>query len=279
MKNAKLILATGMGYPVSTEEQIPLIKKAGFDGVFTGWSDHAPIGEWAKIVSDNGMIYQSLHAPFTRANRMWEEGQEGEDVADELCRCLDACAENGIPIMVAHAFIGFDTHNPNPWGVKRFGRAAEYAKNIGVKLALENTEGEEYLELLMDAFADNPAVGFCIDTGHEMCYNRSRDLITRWGDRLIATHLNDNMGITDENNITWLDDAHLLPFDGIADWQGIADRLMVVGYRGELTFELTSQNKPDRHTHDGYAAWSFEEYLAQAYERAVRVREKFGIRN
>lgn len=279
MKNAKLILATGMGYPVSTEEQIPLIKKAGFDGVFTGWSDHAPIGEWAKIVSDNGMIYQSLHAPFTRANRMWEEGQEGEDVADELCRCLDACADNGIPIMVAHAFIGFDTHNPNLWGVKRFGRAAEYAKNIGVKLALENTEGEEYLELLMDALSDNPAVGFCIDTGHEMCYNRSRDLITRWGDRLIATHLNDNMGITDENNITWLDDAHLLPFDGIADWQGIADRLTAVGYRGELTFELTSQNKPNRHTHDGYAAWSFEEYLAQAYERAVRVREKFGIRN
>ena len=35
MKNAKLILATGNGYPVSTEEQIPLIKKAGFDGVFT----------------------------------------------------------------------------------------------------------------------------------------------------------------------------------------------------------------------------------------------------
>ncbi|MBQ7301436.1 MAG: sugar phosphate isomerase/epimerase [Clostridia bacterium] len=275
MKNAKLILATGMGYPVSTEEQIPLIGRAGFDGVFTGWSDGAPISEWAKIVSDNGMIYQSLHAPFTRANRMWEDGSEGEDVADELCRCLNACAENGIPITVAHAFIGFDTHNPNPWGIKRFGRVADYAKNIGVKLALENTEGEEYLELLMDALSDNPAVGFCIDTGHEMCYNRSRDLITRWGDRLIATHLNDNMGITDENNITWLDDAHLLPFDGIADWQGIADRLCAVGYRGALTFELTSKSKPGRNTHDRYAAWSFEEYLAQAYQRAVRFREMF----
>ena len=275
MKNAKLILATGNGYPVSTEEQIPLIKKAGFDGVFTGWSDNAPIAEWAKIVADNGMIYQSLHAPFNRANLMWEPGDAGEVVTDELCRCLDACAENGIPITVAHAFIGFDTHNPNEWGVKRFGRAAEYAKSIGVKLALENTEGEEYLELLMEALSDNPAVGFCIDTGHEMCYNHSRDLITKYGSRLIATHLNDNMGITDENNITWLDDAHLLPFDGIGDWQGIADRLWAVGYRGELTFELTSQNKPQRNTHDCYAAWSFEEFLAQAYDRACRLRNLF----
>jgi len=276
MNDKKLILATGMGYKVSTEEQIPMIGRAGFDGVFTGWSDGAPISEGAKIVSDNGMIYQSLHAPFTRANLMWESGYAGEEVTDELCRCLDACAENGIPITVAHAFIGFDTHNPNEWGVKRFGRAAEYAKSIGVKLALENTEGEEYLELLMEALSDNPAVGFCIDTGHEMCYNHSRDLITKYGDRLIATHLNDNMGITDENNITWLDDSHLLPFDGIADWCGIADRLLAVGYTGELTFELTSLNKPERNTHDRYAAWSFEEYLANTYERACRFCRLFG---
>lgn len=268
----KLILAVGNGYQTTAEEEIVMIAKTGFDGVFTGWSDNAPIGEWAKIVSDSGMIYQSLHAPFNRANLMWEPGIAGEEVTDELCRCLDACAENGIPITVAHAFIGFDTHNPNPLGVRRFGRAAEYAKSIGVKLALENTEGEEYLELLMDELSDNPAVGFCIDTGHEMCYNRSRDLITKYGSRLIATHLNDNMGITDENNITWLDDSHLLPFDGIGDWQGIASRLDAIGYDGYLTFELTSKNKPQRNTHDIYANWSHEEFLSAAYERAVRFR-------
>lgn len=271
-QNRKLIIAVGNGYQTPTEDEIVMIAKTGFDGVFTGWSDNAPIGEWAKIAADNGMIYQSLHAPFTRANLMWEPGSAGEEVTDELCRCLDACAENGIPITVAHAFIGFDTHDPNEWGIRRFGRAAEYAKNIGVKLALENTEGEEYLELLMQSLSDNPAVGFCIDTGHEMCYNRSRDLITMYGSKLIGTHLNDNMGITDENNITWLDDSHLLPFDGIGDWQGIASRLDAVGYDGYLTFELTSKSKPQRTTHDIYGGWSHEEFLAAAYERAVRFR-------
>ena len=81
MEKRKLILATGMGYPQSTEEQIPMIARAGFDGVFTGWADGAPICEWAKIVRDHGMYYQSLHAPFNRANLMWEPGNGGDDAA------------------------------------------------------------------------------------------------------------------------------------------------------------------------------------------------------
>lgn len=269
----KLVLAVGNGYPTSVEDEIAMIAKAGWDGIFTGWSDSAPIGEWARIAAAHGLYYQSLHAPFTRANLMWEPGMAGEEVTDELCRCLDACAQNGIPIAVAHAFIGFDTHDPNEWGIRRFSRAAAYAKDVGVMLALENTEGEEYLALLMASLSDNPAVGFCIDTGHEMCYNRSRDLITKYGDRLIATHLNDNMGITDDADITWLDDSHLLPFDGIGDWPGIAARLDAVGFDGPLTFELTSKNKPQRTTHDRYAAWSHEDFIAAAFERACRFRD------
>lgn len=267
----KLCLATGNGYPVSTEEQIPLIRASGFDGIFTGWSKDAPIGHWASLAAQNGLYYQSLHAPFNRADRMWEDDDSGDEVAEELCLCLDDCAKYGIPVMVAHAFIGFDKHAPNERGVERFSYVARHAELRGVKLALENTEGEEYLAMLLDALRDNPAVGFCIDTGHEMCYNHSRDLIGKYTGRVIATHLNDNMGITDESNITWHDDAHLLPFDGIADWSGIVRRLKSAGYDGPLTFELTSRNKPNRHTHDGYAGWNFEMFLANAYERAQRV--------
>ena len=96
MKNAKLVLAVGNGYAVPTEEQIPAIARVGFDGIFTGWDDGAPIAAWAELARAHGLLYQSLHAPFTRANTMWEEGKTGEQTADELCRCLDACAENGI---------------------------------------------------------------------------------------------------------------------------------------------------------------------------------------
>ena len=269
-KKTLLCLATGMGYPVSTEEQIPMIGKAGFDGFFTGWGFGCPVAEWARIGRECGMFYQSIHAPFTRANKMWQTGAEGDDVVAELCACLDDCAENGVPLMVAHAFIGFLDHTPTEIGAQRFAKVGEHAKEVGVKLALENTEGEEYLAAAMEAAAGNPNVGFCLDTGHEMCYNRSKDMLALYGDRVIATHFNDNVGITGDE-ITWLDDAHLLPFDGIADWENIVARLDAHGYDGPYTFELTVLNKPDRHTHDRYAGWDFERYLAEAYQRAQRV--------
>lgn len=265
-------MAAGTGYPLSVEEEIPLIGKAGFDGVFTGWYKGAPIRRWAALTAENGMFYQSIHAPFNRADKMWESGAEGDETAEELCLCLDDCKQNGIPVMVAHAFIGFDRHEPNERGIRRFSLVAEHAAALGVKLALENTEGEEYLAALMDALQNNPSVGFCIDTGHEMCYNSSRDMIGKYAHRVIATHLNDNMGITDPARITWHDDAHLLPFDGIADWEGIVRRLKAAGYTGPLTFELTCRNKPERHTHDAYAAWTIEEFLAHAYERAQKLQ-------
>lgn len=267
----KLCIATGMGYPVPTEEQFAKIKAVGFDGVFTDWEYELPMEKWVSLARELGLYYQSFHAPFGQVWKMWEEGEIGDAVEKELCDCLSDAAKYGVPIVVAHAFIGFDRHEPTEIGIVRFARVAEHAKAVGVKLALENTEGEEYLAALMDALSNNPAVGFCIDTGHEMCYNRSQDMIGKYADRVIATHLNDNMGITDPDNITWHDDAHLLPFDGKADWEGIVARMQKAGYRGDLTFELTSKNKPNRHTHDRYANLSFDDYLAHAYERAQKI--------
>jgi sugar phosphate isomerase/epimerase len=84
---------------------------------------------------------------------------------------------------------------------------------------------------------------------------------------MFSTHLNDNMGITGDH-LTWRDDAHMLPFDGVADWKGIADRMNAVGYKDALTFELTRFNRPERHTSDAYEKMSFEEYATLALEKA-----------
>ena len=78
------------------------------------------------------------------------------------------------------------------------------------------------------------------------------------------------MGITGPE-IFWHDDAHMLPFDGIADWQGIANRMKRVGYDGILTMELTTKNKPNRNTHDRYAAMTPSEFLSEAYARGRKI--------
>ena len=71
--------------------------------------------------------------------------------------------------------------------------------------------------------------------------------------------------------IFWTDDLHLLPFDGIADWQGIASRLDKCGFNQIMTFELSKGSKPGRFENDKYARMSGEDYLTEAYIRACRV--------
>ncbi len=272
MRGTKLCLGLSETYRLPYDEQVRTLRRIGFEGFFSGWKEGADIPALRKVADEEGMIYQSIHAPFGRIDRMWEPTDETPDVIDEQIHCLRACAESGVPIMVAHTFIGFTKHNPTQEGLDNFDKVVREAEKLGVKIALENTEGEEYLAALMAHFKGNPFVGFCWDVGHEMCYNRSQDMLALYGDRLFSTHINDNLGIRDYNGeITFFDDLHLLPFDGVGDWNGIVDRLNHHGYDGILTFELNNVGRKDRHENDIYARMSPEEYLTHAYIRACRV--------
>lgn len=273
MANYKLGISVGTGHGKPIEEAVPVIAAAGFDAVFTGWSEGCPLEDWANLIARNGLIYQSIHSPFNKVDRLWVEGEEGEAYTDMLIKCVEDCARFDIPMCVIHPIIGMDKHDPTDLGIKRYARLVEAAEKVGVKLGFENVEGPEYLAKIMTDLGHSSAVGFCWDTGHEMCYNFSADMMALYGDRLVGTHFNDNMGMGDPNVVTWLDDSHLLPFDGIADWKGIMDRIRRHNYDGILTFELTSKSKPGKNTHDAYTPWSFEQYVAEAYARAVKVSE------
>ena len=124
----------------------------------------------------------------------------------------------------------------------------------------------------MEHFDGNDTVGFCWDSGHELCYNRSEDLLARFGDRLIMTHLNDNLGISRfDGKIFWTDDLHLLPYDGIADWDYNVMRLKKSAYLPIFNFELKINSIPHRHENDVYGRMPLIEYFAEAYKRACRI--------
>lgn len=258
---------------VSAEEAIPLVASAGFDACFLSWSSASSVEACAERIAQSGLILQSIHGPFRKVEALWDEGDEGERYTDEMIGCLRDCARFDVPVMIVHPIKGMDKHTPNELGLTRFARLVEEAEKTSVRLAFENVEGIEYLDAVMNRFGDSRSVGFCWDTGHEMCYNFSEDVMAKYGDKLIATHFNDNMKMHDASVVTWHDDLHLLPFDGKADWQGIMERIARHGYEGILTFELTTKNKPDHRYHDAYAVWTAEEFYAKAFERARRVAE------
>lgn len=271
MWNNKLCLGLSGLFEIPYKEQVKLLHDVGFEAFFANWLEIENVAELKEYADSLGMIFQSVHAPFYKADAMWEGGEAAEEATEELLQCLDDCAAGKIPIVVCHVFKGFGEERPNEIGVENYRKVVEKAKEYGIKIAFENTEGEKYLAAIMDAFKDYDNVGFCFDTGHEMCYNYSKDMLALYGDRLLCTHLNDNLGIKDFNGkITPADDLHLLPFDGVADWEDIVHRLNKCGYNDILTFELNKQ-KPARRENDVYARMPIEEYITEVYKRACRV--------
>lgn len=280
MWKMKLGMSLGRAFSLSIADMMEPIARANFDAVSPEWCQGAPVDVWADRAKGQGLVIQSLHAPYHGAAAMWDASEEKASAAvQELLDCLHDCADHQIPVMVAHAFIGFEDHNPTPDGLRRYQIVVEEAKRLGVKIALENTEGEEYLAALFDHFCEDDTVGFCWDSGHEMCYNHSQDMLARYGDRLLMTHINDNLGIRDYGGkITPLDDLHLLPFDGIADWDDNAARLRKAKCPEILNFELGIRAKPGRHEHRSYAKMEQDEFLAECYKRACRVAAKITLK-
>jgi len=69
MYRQKLCLGLLGGVPAA--EQISMLRDAGFDGFFSGWVRNADILALKKKGEQAGMLYQSVHAPFTHVDELW----------------------------------------------------------------------------------------------------------------------------------------------------------------------------------------------------------------
>ena len=278
MWKQKIGISIGNGYNIPTVDVVKMVKRIGFDAISPEWKTNGDLFEIVQAAKESGLCIQSLHAPFGKAADMWSGNAALYAPAKaELLSALDACVQFNIPVLVVHTWIGFDyIFDAMSLDYKNFDEIVSYAEKYSIKIAFENTEGEEYLFALMEHFKNNDTVGFCWDSGHEMCYNHSQDLLSKYGDRLIMTHINDNLGISRFDGKTfWTDDLHLLPYDGIADWDYNVERLKKAKHMDILNFELNITSKPNRHENDIYSQMSLEMYFAEAYKRACRIAYRY----
>lgn len=271
-------ISLGNQYKLPTNEMVDIVSKVGFDAVSFEWEKNIDLKTNVYAAKNNKMTVQSLHAPFTGSAKMWSKNiDESSPALSELLESAEACAEFEIPVLVVHAWIGFENiPQPTNEGFENFSKLIDRAKQLGMSIAFENTEGDEHLFALMEHFDDCGTVGFCWDSGHEMCYNHSLDLLDKFGDRLIMTHINDNLGISRfDGKTNWTDDLHLLPFDGIADWDYNIARLKKSNKQEILNFELNINSKPGRHENDCYQRMTYEEYFTESYKRACRLAYRY----
>lgn len=278
MYKQKIGISVGNHYRVSTPDVVRLVKQIGFDAISPEWEENINLEKIIATAKECKLEIQSLHAPYLTSADMWSNDKEVRTKAEKIILdSLKDCAKFSIPILVLHTWIGFDyTFNAQDLCFYAFDDLVKKAKELNVKIAFENTEGEEFLFELMTHFKNESYVGFCWDSGHEMCYNHSRDLLKMFGDRLIITHLNDNLGISRFDGKTYCtDDLHLLPYDGIADWDYNISRLKNAKTLEFLNFELVINSKPNRHENDIYEKMSLEEYFTEAYKRACKIAYRY----
>lgn len=278
MANTKIGFSIGKKYAVSLVEMVRLVAEAGFDAVSPCWRrelDLVPVIETAREL---GLEIQSLHGPFHWVDELWSEDPAISNHAlEEIMDSLEDCHKFRIPLMVMHVWIHFDyTTVPNATGLKNYEKIVNKAREYGIQIAFENTEGVEFLRALMEHFKDEPLVGFCWDSGHELCYGPELDLLGEFGDRLIMTHLNDNMGVSDPGGkITSWDDLHLVPYDGIGNWDDFIARLRRSRKQATLNLELSLESKEGRHENDRYSQMELSEYLALCYRQACRIVQAY----
>ena len=248
------------GYEVPYKERYHMIKKAGFDGVLLYWGNEFGNFNYKclpEMARREGLFVENIHTSFNYINDLWLDNLHGREIVNYLLQCVDDCSEYEIPAMIVHLTAGDNPPTINELGVDRIKVIIEKAEQKGVNFALENLRKTEHLGYILNHI-NSDRLGFCFDSGHQNCRMKNIDLLSMYGDKLMAVHLHDN----DESG-----DQHRMLFDGTIDWNDIMKKLTDIHYNGSLALEI--MNMGYEHIKEP------EEFLAIAFERAKRLERFF----
>ncbi len=229
------IVVSGDNKVTSGFESIKSIKDAGFNNVFIQWyaKDSERNQEQLEYIRKLGLKVIFAHLDYLDMNSIWEKGDRGDSLVEDYKAYIKTCEENNIQLVVMHLTISSSAPAFNELGLSRIRRLVSYAKELGVKIAFENTRINGYLEYVLGNISDEN-VGVCYDSGHCHAHFKDEFDFEFFKDRIFAVHLHDNHGLGDE---------HLIPFDGTIDWDWTIKGLKRSSYDGPVTLECVYDNK------------------------------------
>lgn len=254
---------TGLADELTTLE---LAHEAGFEAFTTLHKNTEQIKALKEKGDALGMAFSFLHAPFKGINDLWLEGDAYRAIWDGMIATIDSAAACGIPTVISHVSSGWNSPDVNDLGLSRYDALVAYAKEKGVVLALENLRKVGNLACLVDRYEHNDSVRFCFDCGHEHCYTKTVPWLDIFTNKVVATHIHDNMG-RDFYDKSSNPDTHLLPFDGTYNYHQMMRKLDHYGYTGVLLLEVSRNN------HETYKTMTGEAFIATCYERIKRISE------
>lgn len=239
----KISILAGYGYTGRFIERINLAKECGFDEVFLSMRRYGKrlahfedICLGVDLCKANDVPISFIHLPnLKECNSMWYEGTDGDIYCDYIIGLIAQCAILGVKTFVLHTHYkkSVAPESPTPYALPRFQRLARACERFDVNLAIENTENYALDTYVLENVI-SPNIGLCYDSGHENCFYapNQRNILDRFGKRLMCVHLHDNMGKADD---------HLMPFEGTIDWADILQKIRRCP-KVPVTLELKNMN-------------------------------------
>ena len=262
MKHKLGILAGCIGGE-DTLDTLVRIKKAGFDTVHVGRPDIDRSVEIKKAADDLGLETEFIHGEFKSINDMWADDDSTPEIFLQLKHAIDMAQRSGIPAVITHVSSGWNPPQICDKGLKRFDELVDYAEAHGVIIALENLRKIGNISYLVDRYEHRDSVRYCYDSGHEYAYTRFVSFPDIFREKLIYTHIHDNLGYEHNPDDP---DLHLLPFDGNFNYRDMMKRLHKYNYQGSIMLEVASN-----WCNGKYANISPDDFLRTCYKRAKKI--------
>lgn len=295
-------------YDEGIKRTLKLVKEAGFthinwnpDSGSSYWLSKAEIEFTAGIVRDAGLKMHSVHssngrnpvhefrsAPVRETRKDIGSPNEWQrrSGVELLQNRIDLAHAFGAPNVVLHIDVTDDVFRSarsekaffEPFW-KSLDELEQYSRKKNVKIAVETlfcAGAKAFLSLYDRLFHrySRDYIGLCYDSGHwEIVEPGALSVLKKFGDRLIATHIHDNYGATDD---------HFLPFDGRLNWEAITEAIAKTPYVTPLNFE-TPMDRYELPEGSFYTrAWSVAQRLeamvqdarAKLHSAAARVKKK-----
>jgi sugar phosphate isomerase/epimerase len=238
--NLKAGIFSWFGWRIHISQRAQLIKKAGFDATCLWWADDekantGSLDDLPKIVRDSGLEIDNVHVPFKEAHLLSSENlSERKKIIDLHKQWIGDCVRHNIPKIVFHTCPDFpNPPAPNNLMLDSVEEILKFAESAKVILAVENIRRSDYVNIVFEQF-DSEYLRFCYDSGHDFIWNSNpTKILEKWGHKLAATHLHDNLGS---------DDDHMLPLTGKIDWKKII-AVWPKDYKGVLMLEVLGDPK------------------------------------
>ena len=236
MKELIAVTISNANQTVTPIETIDAIKRAGYENVFIEWYNKAweiSQEEQLKYVQELGLNVIFAHLGYQKINELWVDNEIGEAHVERFINDLKICKQHGIDLVCMHLTSKSEAPGPNEIGIQRLQKIADAAKELGIKIAFENTKIKGYQEYVLKHI-QNDNVGICLDSGHLHAHFKDELDFDLMKDKIFCVHLHDNLGEKDQ---------HLIPFEGTLDWVWLISQLKKCNYNGPVTMELVYQNE------------------------------------